>query len=70
MDTISNFLCVEKMGWSDAYICAHYLAQASLPFDEAAKAAALRFASERGGRSGRVAYQFSRSFIGIKNLEK
>ena len=20
MDTISNFLCVEKMGWSDAYI--------------------------------------------------
>ena len=19
MDTISNFLCVEKMGWSDAY---------------------------------------------------
>ena len=20
MDTISNFLCVEKMGWSDAYV--------------------------------------------------
>ncbi|WP_242023126.1 DUF815 domain-containing protein, partial [Streptococcus agalactiae] len=29
-------------------ICAYYLAQASLPFDEQAKAAALRFASERG----------------------
>ena len=50
-------------------ICAHYLAQASLLFDEEAKAAALRFASERGGRSGRVAYQFSRYFIGMKGLE-
>ena len=50
-------------------ICAHYLAQASLPFDEQAKAAALRFASERGGRSGRVAYQFSRYFIGMKRLQ-
>ena len=51
-------------------ICAHYLAQASLPFDEQAKAAALRFASERGGRSGRVAYQFSRYFIGMKGLNQ
>ena len=24
MDTISNFLCVEKMGWSDAYGIAEY----------------------------------------------
>jgi len=40
-----------------------------LPFDEQAKAAALRFASERGGRSGRVAYQFSRYFIGMKRLQ-
>ena len=38
------------------------------PYEEA-KAAALRFASERGGRSGRVAYQFSRYFIGMKGLE-
>lgn len=50
-------------------ICAHYLGQADLVFDEEAKAVALRFASERGGRSGRVAWQFSRYFIGIKGLE-
>lgn len=51
-------------------ICAHYLAQADLAFDDEARATALRFASERGGRSGRVAYQFSRSFIGMKGLAK
>lgn len=50
-------------------ICEHYLGQANLPFDEEAKAAALRFANERGGRSGRVAWQFSRYFIGMKGLE-
>lgn len=32
------------------------------------RAAALRFASERGGRSGRVAYQFSRYWLGQKQL--
>lgn len=50
-------------------ICEHYLGQANLDFDDEAKAAALRFASERGGRSGRVAYQFSRYYIGLKGLE-
>lgn len=50
-------------------ICEHYLGQANLQFDDEAKAAALRFASERGGRSGRVAWQFSRYFIGMKGLE-
>lgn len=32
------------------------------------RAAALRWASQRGGRSGRVAYQFSRSWIGQAQL--
>ena len=50
-------------------ICVHYLAQAKLPFDDKASAAALRFASERGGRSGRVAYQFSRHYIGMVRLK-
>lgn len=50
-------------------ICEHYLRQADLKFDDEAKAGALRFASERGGRSGRVAWQFSRYFIGMKGLQ-
>ena len=50
-------------------ICAHYLALADLPFHDEARATALRFASERGGRSGRVAYQFSRYYIGMTGLE-
>ncbi|MFW2177020.1 MULTISPECIES: ATP-binding protein [unclassified Moraxella] len=49
-------------------ICEHYLTYANLAFDEKAKASALRFASERGGRSGRVAYQFSRYYIGSEKL--
>lgn len=32
------------------------------------RTAALRFASERGGRSGRVAYQFSRAWLGSRQL--
>lgn len=36
--------------------------------DETIRAAALRWASERGGRSGRVAYQFSRYWIGQMQL--
>lgn len=50
-------------------IAAHYLEIAGLAFDDEARAAALRFSSERGGRSGRVAYQFSRYYIGMKGLE-
>lgn len=40
-------------------IAERYLVRAGLNFDDSAKQSALRFASERGGRSGRVAYQFS-----------
>lgn len=35
-----------------------------LPFDEAARQAALSFTHTRGARSGRVAYQFARDFAG------
>ncbi|TXD98264.1 ATP-binding protein [Psychrobacter frigidicola] len=37
--------------------------------DEKTRADALRWASERGGRSGRVAYQFSRYWIGQAQLK-
>lgn len=45
-------------------IVAHYLTQANLNFDETSRQEALKWASGRGGRSGRVAYQFSRHWIG------
>lgn len=37
-------------------------------FDDSVRSAALRWASERGGRSGRVAYQFNRYWIGKSQL--
>ncbi len=49
-------------------IVAHYLRQANLSFDEVARHEALKWASGRGGRSGRVAYQFSRHWIGMTHL--
>lgn len=49
-------------------IVAHYLAKYNLPFDDSVQAEALRWASTRGGRSGRVAYQFSRHWVGLQLL--
>lgn len=51
-------------------IVAHYLQKAEIAYDEISQAEALKWASQRGGRSGRVAYQFSRHWIGAKMLEK
>lgn len=51
-------------------IARHYLAQAKIDWTPQAQADALRFASERGGRSGRVAYQFSRHFVGQHQLQQ
>jgi predicted AAA+ superfamily ATPase len=50
----------------DAYldVAAHWLAQHGLALDAAARTAALRFALERGSRSGRVAAQFARDWVG------
>lgn len=41
-----------------------WLSTFGLPFDEAARQAALSFTHTRGARSGRVAYQFARDFAG------
>jgi predicted AAA+ superfamily ATPase len=50
-------------------IVAHWLRDAGLaPLDELAREAALRFALERGGRSGRIARQFANDWIGRTRL--
>ena len=49
-------------------IVKHYLAKAHLALDDQAKVQALTWASHRGGRSGRVAYQFSRHWISTWQL--
>lgn len=51
-------------------IVAHYLALSHLPFDDAARQESLKWASTRGGRSGRIAYQFSRHWVGLTQLKK
>ena len=45
-----------------------WLSTFGLPFDEAARQAALSFTHTRGARSGRVAYQFARDFAGKSKL--
>lgn len=45
-------------------VCQHYIKKAQLNFDEHCQQQALVWASNRGGRSGRVAYQFSRHWVG------
>ena len=50
-------------------IVAYYLAREDMAFDEMVRGEALKWASTRGGRSGRVAYQFSRHWIGSRLLE-
>ncbi|OOR88495.1 type I restriction endonuclease [Moraxella caviae] len=51
-------------------IVQHYLARANENFDDTAKAEALKWASTRGGRSGRIAYQFSRHYVGQLTLAR
>ena len=50
-------------------IVAGYLAKHDLAFDETARQEALKWASTRGGRSGRIAHQFSRHWAGINQLQ-
>lgn len=45
-------------------IVEHYISQQQMNYDDQVKMQALKWASTRGGRSGRVAYQFSRGWIG------
>lgn len=49
-------------------IAKHYVEAQGVEWETTTKATALRFASERGGRSGRVAYQFSRHYVGYIKL--
>lgn len=50
-------------------IAQHYLATHGITWDETTQQEALRWASTRGGRSGRVAYQFSRDYVGRLGCE-
>ena len=43
---------------------AHWLSNFGAPFDDSVRQAALQWALGRGGRSGRVAYQFARDWAG------
>jgi len=50
-------------------IVSHWLREAGIDeLDEVARAAALRYALERGGRSGRIARQFANEWIGRSRL--
>lgn len=50
-------------------IVEHWLARLGTEIDEAARAEALRYALQRGSRSGRVAQQFARDWAGRQGLE-
>ena len=49
---------------------AHYGGPHGLPFDDAARAAALTWALTRGARSGRVAHHFARHWVGQAVLQQ
>lgn len=51
-------------------IARHYIETQNVNWTEETKADAIRWASERGGRSGRVAYQFSRHYVGMMGLHQ
>jgi predicted AAA+ superfamily ATPase len=49
-------------------IVEYWLGTYHLPLDDDARQAALQFALERGSRSGRVAWQFTKDWVGQKRL--
>ncbi len=51
-------------------IAENWLKSFHVPWDEAAKQAALGFSHTRGMRSGRVAYQFARDYAGKRKLNE
>ncbi len=51
-------------------IAKHYVLAQNIEWTADTEAHALRYASERGGRSGRTAYQFSRHYVGKTKLAK
>lgn len=50
-------------------IVENYLTKYKIAFDENIQQEALKWASSRGGRSGRIAYQFSRHWVGMTGLQ-
>jgi hypothetical protein len=50
--------------------CCHWVSQLGTPgdWDASARAEAVRYATLRGGRSGRVAFQFANQWIGTRRL--
>ena len=64
-DRFGLWLSFHAMRQSDYLeVVAHYLAKAGISLDEAIQRDALQWAAMRGGVSGRIAYQFSRQYIG------
>ena len=51
-------------------IAEHYITAENIPWDEQVRHQALQWASSRGGRSGRVAYQFSRHWVGLQHWQQ
>ncbi len=51
-------------------IVKHLLAKYGISYDDITEAEALKWASTRGGRSGRVAYQFSQHWAGMTQLSQ
>lgn len=49
-------------------IVEHELTKVNITFDDFAQSQALQWASSRGGRSGRIAYQFAQHWIGQTRL--
>lgn len=50
-------------------IVEQYLTKYHIQFDDNIRQEALKWASSRGGRSGRIAYQFSRHWVGMTGLQ-
>jgi len=50
-------------------IAKHWLSTFKFPFDDTAKLAALSFSNTRGARSGRIAYQFAKDYVGKLQLK-
>lgn len=50
-------------------IVENYLTKYKIAFDANIQQEALKWASSRGGRSGRIAYQFSRHWVGMTGLQ-
>lgn len=70
-DRFGLWLSFQPMSQDDYLdIVRHYLAQANIAWTDDIGRAALQFSYERGDRSGRLAYQFSRHHIGQTQLAK